>query len=78
MPIYTFKNNETGEVYEEIMSISACEEMLEHNTHITQELNHLSIGDSVRLGLRKPDQAFRDILGNIKKRAGRHGKVNTF
>jgi hypothetical protein len=78
VPIYTFKNNDTGEVFEDMMTITNYETFLADNPHITQELNRIALGDPIRLGLRKPDRAFRDILGNIKKRAGSRGKINTF
>lgn len=40
-----------------------------------------AIGDSIRLGLRKPDSAFRDRLKEIKKHHSRgltDSTVNTF
>jgi hypothetical protein len=51
------------------MSISAKEEYLKENPHIVQEIFHTcaSQGDPFRLGIRKPDQGFKDILKNIKK-----------
>jgi hypothetical protein len=44
-----------------------------------------ALGDSVRLGLRKPDDAFRDVLKNVKKhhpgsikKDGVANKINTW
>ncbi len=39
MPQYKFENTETGEVWEEIMSISGREKYLEENPHIKQLVN---------------------------------------
>ena len=36
MPTYNFKNNETGEEWEEFFTISGKEEFLEQNSHIQQ------------------------------------------
>ena len=43
MPSYSFKNNETGEEWEEFFSISGREEFLEQNPHITQLPSMVSI-----------------------------------
>jgi hypothetical protein len=82
MPTYKFLNNTTGEEYEEFMSISALDVYLQENSNVTQLVNGApSIGDSIRLGLRKPDSSFRDILKNVKKEHSRgvtRSTVNTF
>ena len=36
MPTYNFKNNKTGEEWEEFFTISGKEEFLEQNSHIQQ------------------------------------------
>ena len=36
MPNYNFRNNETGEEFEEFFTISGREEFLKSNPHITQ------------------------------------------
>ena len=36
MPIYDFRNKKTGEVFEEMMSISAREQYLKDNPHMKQ------------------------------------------
>jgi hypothetical protein len=80
MPTYRFLNNETGEEYEEFMSISALDTYLEENKHITQLVNGAPLIHSGR-GMQKPDAAFRDLLKNIKKEHSRgisRSTVNTF
>lgn len=66
MPTYKFKDNESGEEFEKFMSISAREDYLKQNPHITQMVNGSpSIGDPVRLGLRKVDGGFKEVLQKI-------------
>jgi len=67
MPTYSFRNTETGEEFDEIMSISKLDQYKLDNPHLVQLLGSSPIGDPVRLGLKKPDQEFRNILKDIKK-----------
>ncbi len=82
MPSYTFKNTETNEVTNVIMSMAEREIFLLENPHMQQQIcSAPSIGDSIRLGLRKPDSGFRDRLKEIKKQHSRgltRSTVNTF
>lgn len=76
MPSYTFKNTDTGEVFEEFMSISAMEKYLAENQNI---IRHHEGTPAIVSGLNaKPAQGFRDILNVVHKRAGRNSKVNTW
>jgi len=80
MPTYRFQNNDTGEEYEEFMSISALETYLEENPHITQLVNGAPMIHSGR-GIGKPDQGFRDLLKHIKKgnqKGISRSTINTF
>jgi hypothetical protein len=82
MPTYLFLNTQTNEEFEEFMTISERETYLGENEHIIQLVNGApAIGDVVRLGLKKPDAAFRDILKNAKKEHSRgltRSTINTF
>ena len=82
MPTYLFLNKDTNEEYEEFMSISAREIYLAEHPNVTQLVNGApAIGDSIRLGLKKPDDGFRDILRNVKKKHSQGfstANVNTF
>ena len=68
MPIYEFKNKATGEITERLMSIASMEQFLVDNP---EEGIHISsapaIGDTVRLGLKKTPESFRQLLKHIKK-----------
>ncbi len=79
-PTYLFRNDETGEEYEEFMSISALEVYLEENKHITQLVNGAPMIHSGR-GMGKPDNSFRDLLKHIKKgnqKGISRSTINTF
>lgn len=64
------------------MSISEREEYLKANPHVNQQIvSAPSLGDPVRLGLKKPDSGFRDRLKEIKKAHSRgitRSTINTF
>lgn len=78
MPTYNFRHRETGEITEVILSISGREEYLLANPHLEQvHLGAPSMGDPVRLGLKKPDSNFRDVLKNIKSKH-RRSTINTY
>lgn len=82
MPQYTFKNVETDEVSTVMMSISEREEFLKTNPHMQQVIHSApALGDSIRMGMKKPDDAFRDRLREIKKAHSKgltRSTVNTF
>ena len=79
MPTYKFHNNDTGEEYEEFMSISALDIYLNEN-NVTQLVNGAPLIHSGR-GMGKPDNGFRDLLKDMKKKhsKGTTGStINTF
>ncbi len=77
MPTYSFKNIETNEEFERILSMSERETYLEENPHVKQTIKRApSLGDSVRLGVRKPDQGFREVLQKAK--VHKHNTINDF
>jgi hypothetical protein len=76
MPTYTFTNQETGDEFTETMTISERTEFLEKNPHIKQNLATPGFADSVRLGVRKVDSSFNDVLIKAKS-AHLHSTVNT-
>ena len=82
MPTYRFFNTQTDTEYEEFMSISSLAVYLSEHPHVQQLINGApAIADPIRLGLRKPDDAFRDRLKDIKKAHSRgttKATINTF
>lgn len=80
MPTYRFLNEDTGEVYEEFMRISELEDYLENNKNIKQLLNGAPALSSGR-GNTKPDEGFRDLLREMKKKNSKgftRSTINTF
>ena len=67
MPIYQYKNEETGEVTDKLMSISTMEQFDIDNPHMKKIIHAPALGDAMRLGVRKIDDGFNDILKSIKK-----------
>jgi hypothetical protein len=80
MPTYRFLNNDSGEEYEEFMSISALDVYLKENPHLTQLVNGAPLIGSGR-GMGKPEQGFRDLLKDMKKKHSQgitRSTINTF
>ena len=69
MPIYHFRNNETGEVFEDMMSISNKEELLKNNSHIEQVPTGFTIvggvGDNIDA---KTDDGFKEVMAKIAEK----------
>lgn len=82
MPRYTFKDLNTGDEFTTVMTMAEREEYVKANPHIQQQLiSAPSLGDSIRLGLKKPDNGFRDRLKEIKKHHSKgftRSTINTF
>jgi len=65
MPTYTFRDIETEEIYDKIMSWNSREEYLKDNPNLEVIMGAPAMGDSVRLGIRRPDQGFNEVLSKI-------------
>jgi hypothetical protein len=71
MPTYTFHNTETGEVFDKLMKMSEREDFLKENPQLETIIGAPQLIDPVRLGVRKPDQGFKEVLQKIhEKTAG--------
>lgn len=69
MPVYTFNKIGTDEQWTETMSISARDSFLENNPTVRQLIvSAPSLASVERLGIKKPDREFRDMVSYIKKR----------
>ena len=67
MPTYKFRNNDTEEEFELFMTISELGEYLKENSNIKQLIGGAPMISSGR-GMGKPDEGFKDILKEIKKK----------
>ncbi len=65
MPTYTFRNKETGEVFDKLMPMSQREPYLQENPQLEQILGATAMGDPVRLGIRSTDSGFKEVLSKI-------------
>ena len=78
MPTYKFQNNETGEEFELFMSISERDEFVKNNPNLTQLVHGFpGMADPTRIGRVRPDDGFRDVLKEVKKR-NRGSNINTW
>lgn len=69
MPIYSFVNTDTDEEFEDSMSYDEKVAFLANNPHILSIITKAPlIGDAVRLGRVKTDDAFKDRLKYIKSK----------
>ncbi len=67
MPTYTFQHIETEEQKTILLSLAEREKFIKENTDYFQVLSTPSFGDSIRLGIRKHDNTFNDMLKRMKK-----------
>lgn len=75
MPVYSMMNKETNEEFEVNMSNSDRELYLEENPHIIQVFRRFpGYCDPVRVGIRKTDSEFRDVLSKAKN-AHKHSTI---
>lgn len=78
MANYTFYNTKTKKEFDISMPISELDTYKENNPHLQQRIvSAPQLIDPTRLGLRKPDSGFRDVLKKVKK-AHRGSTVNTW
>lgn len=66
MPTYTFRDKNTGEEFDRLMSWNDRETFLKENPQLESIINGApALGDSVRLGVRTMDNGFREVLSKI-------------
>lgn len=66
MPTYTFRDNKTGEVFDKMMKWSDRETFLNDNPNMEPIIGGApSLGDPVRLGVRRTDAGFNEVLSKI-------------
>lgn len=71
MPTYSFRNTQTGEEFDDFMSISAKEKYLEENPHIQQVLTQINIVDPTGIGVSRPPSDFsKHVLGKVAQMPG--------
>lgn len=69
MPTYTFRNTQTNEIETHTMRISEYDNFKANNPTLERFFESgegPAMGDPIKLGLKKPDAGFRDVLKEIK------------
>lgn len=70
MPTYKFRNIETDEIFEKVMKISELDKFKEDNPQLERYIDYAPpIGDTVRMGLVKKDQGFKEVLQKIHEKS---------
>lgn len=76
MPVYSIRNNQTQEEFEVTMKYSELTEYLSTNSHLQQIFTKFpGVVDPVRVGVRKTDNSFRDVLSKAKT-AHKHSSID--
>lgn len=70
MPTYLFKDSVTSEIFETVMKISELEEYMKTNPTHQRYYDGVAPGmvDPVRVGVRKKDAGFKEVLQKIHER----------
>lgn len=68
MPFYDIKNNITGEIEEKFMSVPSLSNYLLNNPEYSVVIGSIPICDPVRIGVRKLDSGFKEVLQKIKRK----------
>lgn len=66
MPIYSFRNDDTKEEFEKMMTMAEREEYLAENPNITQLINYGANILHERGSNLKVDNGFREVMSKIK------------
>lgn len=68
MAIYNFRNKITNEIIEVEMPMGEREDYLKSNPDYEQVFTRMSfLGDSIKMGITKPDGAFLDKIRRMKE-----------
>lgn len=77
MPTYQFEDIQSGEIKEFHMKISELDGFKTNNPQLKQvHLTPFEIGDTIRMGMRKPDQSFRELIKHIHNKVGGNKKYH--
>ena len=67
MPTYRFKDNHTGEIWEELMTISEMEELIKSDTIELLPPTQMNIVSSVGSIDSKTDSGFKEVLSKVSE-----------
>tara|TARA_B100001564_G_C20641629_1_gene672459 strand:+ start:1546 stop:1779 length:234 start_codon:yes stop_codon:yes gene_type:complete len=75
MPLYDFKNNDTGEVEEHSMSYKDVDQFLIDNPHLEKMISSPNLISNTGTILSKTSSDWRDLQKRIKKNSGRNNTI---
>lgn len=69
MPTYSFRNKQTGEIFDQVMRIAEREEFLEKNPHLETVITGAPAftGDHISV-VKKHDTGFKEVLQRIHEK----------
>lgn len=69
MPTYSFRNKQTGEIFDQVMRIAEREEFLENNPHLETVITGAPAftGDHISV-VKKHDTGFKEVLQRIHEK----------
>jgi len=68
LPLYEFLDTQTNETFELMMKIADKQQYLLNNPHVQPVLSAPVMMDPVRVGVRKPDAGFKEVLQRIHEK----------
>ena len=72
MPIYDFRDKNTGEETKVEMTMAELDAFKKKNKHLEQAITQMNIGDPVKLGIKKPPSDFsKYVLGRVQEKVGK-------
>ena len=80
MPTYSFRDKNTEEVFDKMMRISERDQYLADNPHLETVITAPGVNRE-SASRQKPDQGFRDVLKEIKRKTNKvwtPSTINTF
>lgn len=76
--IYTFKNNDTGEVFEKVMSMADKDPYLKENPNLSLVITPVAMSYSgTKSTISQASDGFNDILKSIKAGSGKDCTIET-
>ena len=76
--IYTFKNNDTGEVFEKTMKMAEKEPYLKANPHLSSVITAIPMSYGFHKStISQTDDTFNDVMKGIKKASGSGCTIET-
>lgn len=78
MPSYTFESKTTGEQHTVVLSFAERDEYEKNHPDLFQVISRSPLIDPTKLGLKKPDDGFREVLRRIQSNHPLSNGINSF